>query len=554
MAGEEKAGAGTWSPRTKKRTAVALAALFTTLLLCYFALCAAAGSAGKLLPRTALAGVDVGGLTAEEAVQTLDRAISARLKELRVEFTCDGRTYTVPGTDFTFDAGQAVRQMMESQSVSFPARGLRLLGALFGGERYEGVALLAGTPAAVREAAGRTDDPDTPTVWTVDEDELIFTKGHTGRMLDRGPLFAALEEQMAALLNGTVSAPSPVAAPIAQGSPPAEPDFGAIRQEILTSVRDAYVDPESRQLVPAVVGRDMDPEKARRALAAAAEGAECRIPLILTQPEVTTEELSALLYRDVLGEASTHVGGTASRIGNVKLAGEYLNGTILLPGEVFSYLATCGPYETEKGYGMGAAYQGGKTVLTPGGGVCQGASTLYLATLRANLETVERTPHGYEPSYIPPGLDATVAGSSIDFKFKNNTEYPVKIEAYLDGSSYLHVLLHGTDTTGIHGEPYSTGRVVTKYAETVYEPNESVPRGTTQKDGSRTAYNAVSVEAYNKLVDKEGNVVETVYLHRDNYHARNGVIFYNPADAASLGIQTAATEPQAQAGQSVEEE
>lgn len=553
MSGEEKKGAGVWDQRVKRRTAVALAALFATLLLCYFALCAAAGSGGKLLPRTALAGVDVGGLTQEEAVRTLNGAVSARLAGLQVEFLCEGRAYTVPGTDFAFDAAQAVRQMAGAQAVPFPARGLRLLGALLGRERYEGTVFLNGTPAAVLEAAALTDDPDLATTWTVEGDELVFTKGRSGRMLDRGPLFAALEARMTGLLNGTVGEEPPVTARIAEGNPPAEPDFTAICQEVRTQVQDAHVDPVSRQVVPAVVGRELDPEKARTALARTAEGETCRLPLTLTQPELTTEALNALLYRDVLGEASTHVGGTASRRGNVKLAGQYLNDTILLPGEVFSYLATCGPYETEKGYGMGAAYQNGKTVLTPGGGVCQGASTLYLATLRANLETVERTPHGYEPSYIPAGLDATVAGSEIDFKFKNNTEYPVKIKAWVDGESNLHVVLHGTDTTGIHGEPYSTNRVVTKYAGTVYEPDESVPRGTTRKDSSRTAYNAVSAEAYNKLVDKDGNVVDTVYLHKDNYHARNGVILYNPADAESLGIQTAAPE-QPPVSQSVEEE
>ena len=347
MSGEKK-DAGVRAPWVKRRAAVAVAAVFVTLMFCYFALCAAAGAGGKLLPRTTLAGVDVGGMTQEEAVRTLKGAVTARLEGLQAEFFCEGSTYAVPGTDFTFDAAQSVRQMAQAQSVSFPVRGLRLLGALLGRERYPAAVFLNGTPSAVLAAAARTDDPDLATTWTVDEDELVFTKGRAGRMLDRGPLFAALEERMTGLLNGSVGDVLPVTALLAEGNPPAEPDFEAIRQAVRTEVHDAYVDSVSRQVVPSVVGRDFDPEKARTALARTAEGEACRIPLTLTQPELTTEALNALLYRDVLGEASTHVGGTASRRGNVKLAGQYLNDTILLPGEVFSYLATCGPYETEK--------------------------------------------------------------------------------------------------------------------------------------------------------------------------------------------------------------
>lgn len=544
MSGEEKKVGGVWALIVKRRTAVALAAVFATLLLCYFALCAGAGAGGRLLPRTTLAGVDVGGMTPEEAQEVLQEEITARLEHLQVEFLCNGTFYEVPGREFIFDARGQAEALAETQGkIPFLLRGANLIGALVGGERYRGEATLPRSAPTLEAAAAAVRDPDLATVWRVEGENLILTKGRAGHRMDDQSLRADLEERMALLLNGGEAPSLSVVAKIQRGSPPAEPDLEALCREIYISPADAHVDPESKQIVPAVVGRAADAAVVRAALAAAGEGEERSIPLTLTQPEVTTEALTALLYRDVLGEASTHVGGSASRVGNVRLAGSYLNDTVLLPGEVFSYLATCGPYDTARGYGMGAAYQGGKTVISPGGGVCQGASTLYLAALRANLEIVERRPHGYEPSYIPAGLDATVAGSEIDFKFRNDTDYPVKLQAWLDSKSELHVVIHGTDTTGIHGEPYSANRAVTKYAGTVYEPDESVPQGTTRKDGSRTAYNAVRVDAYNKLVDKNGNVVETVHLHQDNYNARDGVILYNPADAESLGLKTSAQAP-----------
>ncbi len=181
-------------------------------------------------------------------------------------------------------------------------------------------------------------------------------------------------------------------------------------------------------------------------------------------------------------------------------------------------------------------YLNGKTVDMEGGGVCQTASTLYVAVLRAGLEVTERHPHGYEPAYVPAGLDATVAGTVLDFRFKNNTEYPIRVEAGMDEKYNLTIKIMGTNLDGSYWKPYSTNRVVTKYAETVYEPKEDVPQGTLVKDPERTAYNAISVDSYNRQYDAEGNLLQEVYLYRTKYKGRDAVMWYNPADAALWGI------------------
>ena len=170
----------------------------------------------------------------------------------------------------------------------------------------------------------------------------------------------------------------------------------------------------------------------------------------------------------------------------MRLSAEFANERILMPGDVFSYANDCGPFTTDRGFMAAAGYLGGKTVDMEGGGVCQTASTIYLAVLRSGLEVVERHPHGYEPAYVPGGLDATVAGTVLDFRFSNDTEYPVKIVTELDKKYNLTVTILGTNLTGTHWEPYSTNRVITQYAETVYEPNEAIPQGTTEKDKERT--------------------------------------------------------------------
>ena len=188
-----------------------------------------------------------------------------------------------------------------------------------------------------------------------------------------------------------------------------------------------------------------------------------------------------------------------------------------------------------------SAYVNGLSKDTVAGGICQASSTLYWVSLMANLETVERYAHRYEPSYVKGGLDATVYGDysdegSLDFRFKNNTEYPIKIEASVDSKNYIHVTIRGTDVTGIHGQPYSTNRVVTQPFETIYQADASVPQGTTKKDEERTGYNGVTIDTYQKLVDADGKVVSDQLLYQTKYKVRNEVILFNPADLELWGI------------------
>ena len=178
------------------------------------------------------------------------------------------------------------------------------------------------------------------------------------------------------------------------------------------------------------------------------------VPLLLTEPELTTAKLEANLFKDVLGSGSTTCAGPSNRWYNIDLAAKRLNGTILLPGETFSYNDTVGPYTLASGYKAAGTYQNGQSVDATAGGICQLSSNLYWVTLKANLEIVERHKHQFNGGYMPViGTDATVWSDQLDFRFQNNTDYPIKIESYLDKNHKLHVTIYGTDTTGIHGEP-----------------------------------------------------------------------------------------------------
>ncbi|MCL6452944.1 MAG: VanW family protein [Alicyclobacillus sp.] len=119
-----------------------------------------------------------------------------------------------------------------------------------------------------------------------------------------------------------------------------------------------------------------------------------------------------------------------SQCRNIELVAKRLNGTVIPPGAVFSYNRKLGPYTAENGYHWGRAFAGDRIIPSMGGGVCQGASTLYSALLRTDLQVVERHPHGLTVPYLPAGEDATVSWSSgLDFRFRNTERTPVVIGA-----------------------------------------------------------------------------------------------------------------------------
>ena len=167
-----------------------------------------------------------------------------------------------------------------------------------------------------------------------------------------------------------------------------------------------------------------------------------------------------------------------------------------------------------------------------GGGICQDSSTLYYATLKANLEIVERTNHMYTVGYVPDGLDATVAYNAIDFKFRNNTEYPIQIRAVYEKNK-LTVRLLGTKTTDITVRMETKTLSTTPY-EVVYKPDSSIAIGKTEVE--TTAYTGRKIQVYRCLYDGNGELISRTLESTNNYRRRDKVILYNPADAASLGL------------------
>ena len=267
-----------------------------------------------------------------------------------------------------------------------------------------------------------------------------------------------------------------------------EPDFEAIFQELNVEPQDAYFAEGSFDVVDEVVGCTFSVEEARKLWQEAQPAEKVVIPLTITQPEKTGEELRSLLFRDVLGSQTTkYTGSTDNRINNINLAAAKLDGLILMPGEEFSYNNTLGQRTTEAGYLAAGAYNDGQVVQEVGGGICQVSSTLYCAVMFAQLETVERLNHYFKVDYLDWGLDATVSWPGPDYKFRNNREYPIKISAVCDNEARtLTIQIIGTDVDGSYVELWHNMGCVydNTYTDVIIGYGVSLHRSVYDKDGN----------------------------------------------------------------------
>lgn len=237
-------------------------------------------------------------------------------------------------------------------------------------------------------------------------------------------------------------------------STPKMPDFQKIHDDLAAEPADAYFSDDGKfTVIDDVEGCDFDVTEAETIWKAAEPAADVEIPIKLTFPEVTGDYLRSLLYRDVLGTMTTYFPkSNENRISNIQLACSKIEGTILYPGDVFSYNDALGERTEEAGFKMAGAYSNGEVVEELGGGICQVSSTLYSAMLYAyRVNTVQRVPHYFPVDYLEKGYDATVSWPKPDFKFRNDTDYPIKIVTHCNAEEKsLTIEIMGTNLDGTY--------------------------------------------------------------------------------------------------------
>ena len=524
----------------KGRKGAVLAGVAAAVVLCgYLGLCAWAGGRDAILPHVSISGLDVSGMTQDQAADALKNALAEESGDpITLNISCEGWSGQLSAADLAVDQEATVQAAMQAGEGPFLARGGQYLAHLLGAGSQVELALQDQQPAltTLLEDMERQVGDVTMAHWQVSGQTLELTKGVTGLAADEDQavqlLHQALDQGFAQKFGqGEQNVTVDVDLPVTQ-TPPQEPDFDAVHQDVYTEPKDAALDGTTHEIVAESVGLDFDPAQLKAAYDQAGEGETVSIPLTVTQPKETKASLSAKLFRDLLGKGTTKVGGSAARKNNVALSAKACNGVILLPGEVFSYNNTTGSRSADKGYQAAPVYVGGASTDEVGGGICQTSSTIYYAVLHTTLEVVERRSHMYNTGYVPAGMDATVYYGSTDFRFKNNTNYPVKIvtESYDQGGSrYLTVKLYGTNETGTYAVPKST-----TYDQvtptTQYKADSSIPRGTTQVDRKQNPYTGVKAKTVRYVYNKDGSLKEEPIMGASTYKMRPKTIYYNPAD------------------------
>ena len=280
--------------------------------------------------------------------------------------------------------------------------------------------------------------PDTiiESSYYIEGNTLIATKGRTGNIVNVPEMKNYVKEK----INNLNFRDTPINIITIEKSP--QPlDIDAIYNEIHKEPKDAQFVPDPIAFYPSEDGIDfaisLDEAKA---MLDASEGKECEIPLKVLKPNVTTNMIGNEAFPDKLSSYSTRYVNNPNRTTNLRLAANKINGTVVMPGETFSYNKVVGERTIAAGYKDAAIYVDGETVDGLAGGICQVSTTLYEAALYSNLEIVERLNHQFVPSYIGAGLDATVVWGLTDFQFKNNRGYPIKILCSVEnGNCYFEI-------------------------------------------------------------------------------------------------------------------
>ena len=239
-------------------------------------------------------------------------------------------------------------------------------------------------------------------------------------------------------------------------------------------------------------------------------------------------EISAASAKEkykTISSFTTNTTANQNRNTNVRLAAEAINGTVIKPGQEFSFNGTVGQRTEAKGYKGAAAYNNGEVVQEIGGGVCQVSTTLYNAVFKAGLKISSRRSHTFEPSYVTPGRDATVSWDQPDFKFINNSSTAIGLRA-----SYADQKV----TVSVYGIPILEDGITwdldSKKVEDLGTPNPTYEEDQTLQPGEEVIKSKGSAgsrwETY-KIVYKNGKEISRELDHKTTYKGHTPVVRRN---------------------------
>ena len=469
--------------------------------------------------------LDLSGMTRAEALAALNDSEAIGFETKHLELAMGDRTYDVEltGEDIKYDARQtAENAYLYGRQGGFAERLSSVLRAMTkGAEINPAYAVNDSSVRAKAETIAKQQEQEMfQSSYRVEDDKVIIDRGQTGVSVDRTELANFISNR---LISGDFSrAEFPITV-----KEPDVLDVLLIKSQLDKEMKEPRLDPDDptgENVLPAEVGVTLDIADAKAALANT-DDRYVEIPLRITQPKYTTEQYKSMLFRDVLGKCTTDFNkNLVGRTTNVLLATKLCDGAIVYPGDTFSYNERVGKRTYERGFMDATINVGSETEESVGGGVCQVSSTMYYSVLRADLEIVERSAHSRMVTYVPLGEDATVAWGSKDFKFRNNTDFPIRIESSSTANT-LTVKLVGTQTVPNKEVKIETKQLSHTPFEIVYQVDPTLPVGS-QKVKSN-GYTGYKTESW-RVVYVDGKEVSRTFENSSTYKKFDKVILHNP--------------------------
>jgi vancomycin resistance protein YoaR len=448
----------------------------------------------SVLPGVRVAGVDVGGLSRADARGRIESRLGARLSQ-PIDLSLGGGVFTVtPSNLFAVDAAATERLAYDSARGSFLERVAALTVPFAAGQDVEPVLRVnsSAVTALRKELEARTHRRVSARI-SMKGLEPVVRAGKAGTSVDEATVLvllrdAALKElpsvrvplqTLTPMITTSAAEAAARQARTAVSAPVAlhfrHRDVGKLgpktiasllrfraeggeyrvllaaprlREELAPFVKSYTKDPvdasfridgERARVVKGKNGTTLDVPAAQDAVLAAAalqDDREARIGLTALEPKLTTAEAKDLGIRRQVSTFTTDMGVSSSnRIWNVHLMADYIDGTIVKPGQTFSFNKTVGERTTERGFREGQMILGSLLLPAIGGGVCQTATTLFNNALQLGLPIKERRNHSWYISHYPIGRDATVNWGGPDFKFKNDLDRALLIKSsYTDST------------------------------------------------------------------------------------------------------------------------
>lgn len=445
----------------------------------------------NIISGVTIKGLDVSGLSKSDAKYQLDNYLANSLPtEIKVKHGDFESTISLSQIEATFDTKTASEDAFKIGRQGNPLQNnFYVLSTMFSKTNIEPNVIINTEQLTKNLEEISTQLPDTviQSSYYQEGNNLIITSGKEGYIVDIEPTIEAIKNSISSL-----SCKDTPIELVVKTEKPNPIDIEKIHNEIYKEPINASYTKEPFTIHPSENGLDfkISIDEAKNIISSENKE-EYVIPLKIIYPNVTTNMIGTEAFPDQLSNFSTKYSTKdTDRTTNLRLASNKINGVVLMPGETFSYNKVVGKRTIAAGYKEAPIYVNGKVENGLGGGICQISSTLYNAVVYANLDIVQRSNHQFVPSYVTASRDATVVYGSIDFQFKNNRNYPIKIVSSVSGG-IANVQIFGLKEDGdydVEISSYETGRTST----------------------------AIYSEAY-KILKKDGKVINKTLLSKDTY-------------------------------------